>query len=150
MMRTIPSRTPPEDDARHFSVSRSEDGEGEVVTFKLPDFATRLDISRLYVDNAATAKGEGFSGDLVRAMAAIVGICWWGTDRVIEADFWDHRKDLLKYGHLVLQEMEDEGYTSDELARLSVGCFGAIADSTIGEEEVKEAEDFTEAQVAMI
>jgi hypothetical protein len=149
-MRTIPSRTPPADDARHFSASRSEDGEGPEVSLKLPDFATRMDISKLYLANAASGDGDGFGADWVRALAAIVGLCWWGVDRTIEADFWDHRKDLLRYGHLVLQELEDEGYGLDEIARLAAGCFAQIAGATIGEEEVQEAEDFSAAQVAMI
>ena len=141
-MRTIKTRAAPE--APNFFTTQIGVQE---VQCRLPNFAARQEMLNLCRFTGDGDANNGGGPDVVRSMAAILGCCWWGTDRVLEADYFRHRRDLVQYGDLVLTELEAEGFRAEDIIAAASVCLEAVIASIPTEEEVAEAEDFTEAGV---
>ena len=118
---------------------------GEIVeVFKLPNFAARQELIQLY----ASAAGAGDeSADLLRAMSATLGACWWGRQKALDVDYFEHRKDLVRFGDLVLTELEDAGLDVASIVKAGGECVSKVAASIPGEQEVKEKEALSKAEV---
>ena len=138
-MRDLMKRRNPPETHNFFELELGELSE----VFKLPNFATRQELIQLY----AGAAGDGDeSADLLRAMAATLGACWWGREKALEVDYFEHRKDLIRFGDLVLSELEDSGVDVAYIVRAGGECVSRVASSIPGEQEVKEKEAFTRAE----
>lgn len=139
-MREIMRREPPPKSGNFFELTI---GELEEV-FKLPNFATRQELLSLYAE--ARPSDETSSPDLLRAMAATLGACWWGREKVLESDAFEFRNDLIRYGDLVLSELEAEGFSGAEIIIAGSACVSRVVDSIPQEQEVKEKEAFSKAE----
>lgn len=140
-MREIMTRQKPDNADNFFDLAI---GELEEV-FKLPNFATRQELIQLYAEASA---GENGGSDLIRAMAATLGACWWGKSQALEVDYFDHRKDLIRFGDLVLGELEDAGLEVAAIMTAGGECVSKIVDSIPTEAEVKDKQDFSTAGAA--
>lgn len=138
-MHEIMERQKPKNADNYFDLAL---GDFEEV-FKLPNFAARQELIQLY---ATAAKGEGQGSDLIRAMAATLGACWWGKSQALEVDYFDHRKDLVRFGDLVLGELEDAGIEVAAIMQAGGECVSRIVDSIPTEKEVKDKQDFSTAE----
>jgi hypothetical protein len=138
-MHEIMNRTKPENADNYFDLALGDLEE----TFKLPNFAARQELIQLY---ATAANGEGQGSDLIRAMAATLGACWWGKSQALEVDYFDHRKDLVRFGDLVLGELEDAGIEVAAIMSAGGECVSRIVDSIPTEKEVKDKQDFSTAE----
>ena len=138
-MQEIMNRTKPENADNYFDLALGDLEE----TFKLPNFAARQELIQLY---ATAANGEGQGSDLIRAMAATLGACWWGKSQALEVDYFDHRKDLVRFGDLVLGELEDAGIEVAAIMSAGGECVSRIVDSIPTEKEVKDKQDFSTAE----
>lgn len=142
-MRTIKSRVAPEA-PNYFAIQIGD----QEVQCRLPNFAARQELLGIWLSVAPGGENGGNGAEVYRAVSAVVGCCWWGTDRALEAEYFEHRADLLRFGDLVLTELEDAGFKAAEIIEAASACMDRIADSYPTESEVKAAEDFTEAEMA--
>ena len=81
-----------------------------------------------------------------RATAAALGVC--ETDLKVKASYQSNDFSPLKYGAAVMDELVERGIHWVDMQAAGVICWTQIAQSIPTEEEVKTAEDFTEAQEA--
>lgn len=140
-MKPIATRTAPEGAANHFKVTLGE----EEIQCRKPNFATRQELLTLYFVAQPLEISNGGGPEVVRALAATLGACWWHASLEIEADLFAHRKDLMRYGDLVLTELEDEGYDAAQIIEAASSCLGEMLGDMPTEDEVTEQEVFTEA-----
>ena len=142
MRDLMKKRNPPEHAPNFFEL---QIGDLEEV-FKLPNFAARQELIGLYADAAS----EGQQGaDLLRAMAATLGACWWGRSKALEVDYFEHRKDLIRFGDMVLSELEDSGIDVSEIVKAGGTCVSKVASSIPSEDEVAEKEAFSKAEAGV-
>jgi len=135
-MQIRPKRNAP-DTAQFFEISVGDLRE----TGRLPNFATRQELIELCRD-----LGGAGGADMLRAMAAALGACWWGSGLELEVSYWEHRKELVRFGDLVLSELEDHGLDPSDILQAGTDCLSRLAGSVPSEDEVKEVEDFTAAE----
>lgn len=138
-MREIMTRQKPENADNFFDLAI---GDLEEV-FKLPNFATRQELIKLY---ANASGGDDAGSDLIRAMAATLGACWWGKSQALDVDYFEHRKDLIRFGDLVLGELEDAGLEVSAIMSAGGECVSRIVASIPTEAEVKDKQDFSTAE----
>ena len=79
-----------------------------------------------------------------RATAAALGVC--ETDLKVNVSYQSNDFSPLKYGAAVMDELVERGIHWVDVQAAGVQCWTHIAQSIPTEEEVKTAEDFTEAQ----
>ena len=121
-MRDLMKRRNPPDTPNFFELELGDLAE----VFKLPNFATRQELIQLY----AGAAGDGDdSADLLRAMAATLGACWWGREKALEVDY-----------------LEDSGVDVAQIVKAGGECVTRVASSIPGEQEVREKQAFTKAE----
>ena len=132
-MLVRPKRNAP-NTAQFFEISIGDFRE----TGRLPNFATRQELIELCRD-----LGGGTGADMLRAMAAALGSCWWGSETELEVSYWDHRKELVKFGDLVLSELEGYGLDPSDILQAGTDCLSRLAGTIPSEADVKETTDFT-------
>lgn len=111
---------------------------------KLPNFAMRQELISLCGE-----LGIAGGADMLRAMAAALGACWWGSENELESSYWDHRKDLIRFGDMVLDELEGAGLEPAAILEAGSDCLSRLVDSIPTEIEVEEKEDFTSEAAAV-
>ena len=80
-----------------------------------------------------------------RAAAAALGICWAGPNRP-SASYQRSNWDPMAYGGEVLDELVERGVEWDAAYHAGMVCLSVLLREHVGEPEVADAENFTEAE----
>lgn len=85
------------------------------------------------------------SSNQIYAVFAALGACWRGAARPkVKISSVNH--DFLKYGQAVCDELADRGFDIAEMMEVAAEAFTLCMVGIISAEDVKQNEDFIEAQ----
>jgi len=150
--RTIPDR------GNYFHVDLEERGRHD---FRVPPptrFSAIIDLMTGddMQDLASTAKDAGKGkaafalsksmGGMCSLNGALLGVCWWNTDRDIES-VWDGEPESIKsYGQTVYEELWDADYSFEEIVVLWAKCYKVLVSSFVEQKDVMRAVGFIKTE----
>lgn len=78
----------------------------------------------------------------VEAWGVVIGACWANVDYDLSVDRGLLFDDVAAYADEVLMELQEAGYTQEDLATLFWVCFGKFMESSVSPKEVAATADF--------